>query len=56
MFSDYEEKYGLLNHAISILSEGALEVEKSEKAEVFSVLISKTAKFFGITKTRNAFE
>ena len=56
MFSDYEEKYGLLNHAIGILSEGALEVEKSEKAEVFSVLISKTAKYFGITKTRSAFD
>ena len=31
-------------------------MEKNEKAEVFSVLISKTAKYFGITKTRSAFD
>jgi pre-mRNA-splicing factor SYF1 len=55
MFSNYEEKYGLLNHAINILLNATENVEKEEKGEVFSVLISKTAKYFGITKTRNIF-
>lgn len=56
MYADLEEKYGLLNHAIRILDRGCNDVPKEEKPEMYSVLISKTANYFGITKTRNVFQ
>jgi pre-mRNA-splicing factor SYF1 len=55
MYSELEEEYGLLNHAIRILDKGCNVLPKEEKPEVYSVLIAKTASFFGITKTRNVF-
>jgi len=55
MYSDFEEKYGLLNNAIRILDKGCTDVMKEDRPESYSVLISKTANFFGITKTRNVF-
>ena len=56
MYADLEEKYGLLNHAVRILDRGCNEVPMEEKPELYSVLISKTANYFGITKTRNIFQ
>ncbi len=55
MFSNFEEKHGLLNNCISLLSNACENVEKNDKPEVYSVLISKTAKYFGLNKTRNVF-
>jgi hypothetical protein len=55
MYSDLEEEHGLLNNAIRIIDSAANNVPKEDKPEVFSVRISKTASFFGITKTRNIF-
>ena len=55
MYSELEENYGLMNNAIRVLDSACNNVPKDEKPEVFSVLISKTASFFGITKTRNIF-
>jgi hypothetical protein len=55
MYSDLEEEYGLLNHSIRILDKACNDVPKDEKPEIYSVLISKTASFFGITKTRAIF-
>lgn len=55
MYSDLEEEYGLLNHSIRILDKCCNDAPKDERPEVYSVLIAKTAQFFGITKTRNIF-
>jgi pre-mRNA-splicing factor SYF1 len=55
MYADLEEKYGLLNNSIRILDKGCTDVLKEDRPESYSVLISKTANFFGITKTRNVF-
>ena len=55
IFAYYEEEYGSFNHCINILDKGANDVPQNEKPFIFSVLISKTAKYFGITKTRNFF-
>lgn len=55
MYAELEEEYGLLNHAIRILDKGCTDVPKEDRPEMYSVLISKTAAFFGITKTRNVF-
>jgi hypothetical protein len=42
----------LLNNDIRIIDSAANKVPKEDKPEVFSVRISKTASFFGITKTK----
>jgi hypothetical protein len=55
MYSELEEDYGLLNNAIRVIDSASNNVPKDDKPEVFSVLVSKTASFFGITKTRNIF-
>lgn len=55
LYADLEENYGLLNHCIRILDKGCNDVVKDEKPEMYSVLVSKTANFFGITKTRTIF-
>jgi pre-mRNA-splicing factor SYF1 len=55
LYAELEENYGLLNHCIRILDKGCNDVVKDEKPEMYSVLISKTANFFGITKTRTVF-
>lgn len=56
MYADLEEKYGLLNHAIRVLDRGCNDVPKDEKPEMYTVLVAKTATYFGITKTRNVFQ
>ena len=55
LYAELEENNGLLNHCIRILDKGCNDVVKDEKPEMYSVLISKTANFFGITKTRTVF-
>jgi hypothetical protein len=55
MYTELEQDYGLLNHCIRILDKACNDVLKDDKPEVYSVLISKTASFFGITKTREIF-
>ena len=55
IFAYYEEEYGSFNHCINILDKGANDVPQNDKAFIYSILISKTSKYFGITKTRNFF-
>ena len=56
IYAFYEEKYGLFNHCIDILKEASQNVKEEEKPEVHSVIIAKTAKYFGIGKIRLAFD
>lgn len=56
MYAGFEEEYGLLNNSIQVLYNAINEVEQNEQAEIFSVLIAKTASHFGIAKTRHAFD
>ena len=57
LYSKFEENYGMLNNSIEILLKFIKNpsFENTEKIEIFSVLISKVSKYFGITKTRNYF-
>ena len=56
IYAFYEEKYGLFNHCIDILKEASQNVKEEEKPEVHSVIIAKSAKYFGIGKIRLAFD
>ena len=50
IYAFFEEKYGLYNHCIEILKEAAKNVKEEEKPEIHSVIIAKSAKYFGIGK------
>jgi pre-mRNA-splicing factor SYF1 len=54
MYAEFEEKYGLLNHAIEIYDRMASNID--EKMLAYSIYIGKVAEFLGITKTRPIFE
>ena len=56
IYAFYEEKYGLYNHCIDILKEASQNVKEEEKPEIHSVIIAKSAKYFGIQKVRLAFD
>ena len=57
MYSDFEEKYGLISHAIEVLEKGLSVVDSQEnKFDIFNLLLAKSTQFFGIMKTRELFE
>ena len=56
IYAFFEEKYGLYNHCIDILKEASQNVKDEEKPEIYSVIIAKSAKYFGIGKVRLAFD
>lgn len=56
MFADFEEKYGLLNHAIEILDQLVLKAKDDEKKQCYQLYIAKVAEFLGVTKARPIFE
>jgi len=56
MFADFEEKFGLLNHAIEIYDQLVQKVPEKEQKECYQIYISKVAEFLGVTKTRHIFE
>ena len=56
MYADVEENFGLYNRAIDIYDRALRQVNKEEMLEVLKIAIAKTAKFFGVSKTRKIFE
>ncbi|CAI2386696.1 unnamed protein product [Moneuplotes crassus] len=52
MYADFEENFGLINHASEIYDRATKELEGEDRIEVFNIFIAKTAEFYGITKTR----
>ena len=56
MFAEFEEKYGLLNHAIEIYDQLIQKVDEKNRKECYQIYISKVAEFLGVTKTRPIFE
>jgi len=65
MYGEFEEEYGLLNHAIEIYDRMVFNVEYKDKLEAYyfityyisyNIYISKVAVYLGITKTRPVFE
>lgn len=56
MYAEYEEQYGLLNHAIEVYDRMVYNVPYEEKLETYNIYIAKVALYLGITKTRPVFE
>ena len=57
LFSDFEEKYGLISHSVSILEKGIENMDDKEvKFELFNLVLAKTTQYFGIMRTRKVFE
>ncbi|CAD8151307.1 unnamed protein product [Paramecium octaurelia] len=56
MYGEFEEQYGLLNHAIEIYDRMVFNVEYQDKMEAYNIYIAKVALYLGITKTRPVFE
>lgn len=57
MYAEYEEKYGLINHAMKIYDRALKDLEdKDVKFQIFNMYLSKASKYFGITHSRQLFE
>ncbi|TNV83299.1 hypothetical protein FGO68_gene1183 [Halteria grandinella] len=57
MYADFEENFGLLNHAMAVYDRASKDLQDpSDKYEVLNLQIAKSADFFGLSKTRQLFE
>ena len=56
MYADVEENFGLFNRVIDIYDRALRQVGKEEVLEVLKISIAKTAKFFGLSKTRKIYQ
>lgn len=56
MYADYEENFGLINHASEIYDRACKELNEEDRLEIFNIYIAKTAEYYGITKTRAIYE
>jgi pre-mRNA-splicing factor SYF1 len=57
MYADFEENFGLLNHAMEIYDRASKELtEPADRFEVLNLQLSKSADFYGLTRTRQLFE
>ncbi|EZG55410.1 putative pre-mRNA-splicing factor SYF1 [Gregarina niphandrodes] len=56
MYARFEEQFGLIRNALSILHKAASHVQDQEKFDVYKILIAWSAKYFGITATRPIFQ
>ena len=56
MYANYEEEYGLLNHAFEIYDRMVANVEDDKKLDAYNIYIARVSKFLGITKSRPIFE
>lgn len=53
MYSDYEENFGLLNHAMEVYDRACKELQDpKDRYEVLNLQIAKAAEFYGVTRTR----
>ena len=56
MYVEYEEEYGLLNHAVEILDRLTDEIPDKEKVLGYELFVAKVATYLGITRTRPVYE
>eukprot|EP00466_Bigelowiella_natans_P008015 jgi/Bigna1/38562/e_gw1.26.7.1 len=55
LYAKYEEDYGLSRRAMDILDRACKAVEVKERAAMYSIYISRVAKLFGVTKSREIY-
>lgn len=56
MYADFEENFGLLNHAMQIYDRASKELTKEDIYEVLNVSIAMTSEFYGVSRTREMYE
>lgn len=56
LYSEFEEKFGLFNHAIEILDRMSDEVPEKDKQKAYEIFATKVANLMGITRTRPIYE
>lgn len=57
MYADFEENFGLLNHAMEIYDRACRDLsEPKDRYEVLNLQIAKSAEFYGVSRTRQLFE
>ena len=52
MHADYEENFGLLNHAMEVYDRAVKELDQEDKFELYNLYIAKAAEFYGVSRTR----
>lgn len=56
MYSQLEEKYGLLNHAIEVIDRMVDSVTDDYKATAFNLYIAKVGDYLGVIRTKPIYE
>jgi pre-mRNA-splicing factor SYF1 len=56
MYGEFEEKHGLVSHAVEVYDRMVEQVPDSEKIKAFELYIFKVSEYLGLTKTRPLFE
>jgi pre-mRNA-splicing factor SYF1 len=57
MYADYEENFGLINHAMEIYDRATKDTDNlKDKFEIYNLYIAKAAEYFGVARTRQLFE
>lgn len=54
MYADFEEHFGLLNHAMRVYDRGCKELDPTtgDRFECLNLQIAKAAEFYGVQRTR----
>lgn len=53
MYAEFEENYGLINHAMAIYDRALKDMYNSpEKFQIFNLYLAKATHFFGVTRSR----
>jgi len=57
MYAEFEEQYGLINHAMAIYDRALKDLyDSEEKFEMFNLYLAKATQYFGVTRSRQIFE
>ncbi|KTW27084.1 hypothetical protein T552_02576 [Pneumocystis carinii B80] len=56
MYGDFEEKYGLMSHAMRIYDQATETVSTEDRADMYKYYITKLAINYGLTSTRPIYE
>ncbi len=56
MYADFEQNFGLINHAMRIYDRACKDLSKEDIFEVYNLAISKASEFFGVVKTRELYQ
>lgn len=56
MYSQMEEKHGLLNHAIEVIDRMTDEVVEENKLRAFNIYVFKVAEYLGVIRTKPIYE